>query len=92
MKYLIQQLIYELIVFWHGQYSGDWNKVWNMVHNSLKARFYKDDFHSDDDTNESIKRYNHFLLTNNHLMVWTTTVKMMDSDLYEKAVCNEGGK
>jgi len=95
MKYQIQQLIYELIVFWHGQYNGDWNTVWDMVHNSLKVRFYTDDFYADGDTNESIERYNRFLLTNNYLMVWTTVVKMIDPVLYEKAVCDNflnGGK
>ena len=75
MKYQIQQLIYELIVFWHGQYNGDWNTVWDMVHNSLKVRFYTDDFYADGDTNESIERYNRFLEKYNFLGIYPVIVR-----------------
>ena len=77
MKYQIQQLIYELIVFWHGQENGDWSKVWDMVHNSLKITFFQDDFYFDHDTSESIERYNRFLKKHNFIGIYHAIKKIL---------------
>ena len=64
MKYQIQQLIYELTIFWHGQYNADFRKITKMVYHSLQTHFI-----GIDSVNEQVN-FDLLLLKNNYTDVY----------------------
>lgn len=66
MNYQLQQLIYEFLVFWNGQYNGDYHKICKMVYVSLQNHFNVDL----DDVNSQIN-FDKLLLDHNYINIYT---------------------
>tara|TARA_Y100001963_G_C6580994_1_gene353402 strand:+ start:436 stop:708 length:273 start_codon:yes stop_codon:yes gene_type:complete len=68
MKYQIQQLMYEYLVFWHNQYNGDYSKICKMVYISLQNHFQIDH----DRVDNYKTNFDTFLIKNNYTDVYLT--------------------